>query len=426
MSNTAKTSELTAATAAWVTTAAVIGNVLIWFDLAVFGFFAVQISHNFFPSDDPFGSMVLTLAAFSLSFVVRPLGSFVLGAYADRAGRRAALLLSILLIFFGTATIALIPPFGTIGYVGTVAVVCSRLIQGFAAGGEYGASTAYLAELSQTRRGLIASLQTASQSVSGMLAAAFGIALNATLDFDQLNSWGWRLPFVFGLFIAPIGLYLRAGMRDDSRPSPGPAVSPATALFSETPGHLLCAIGLLAIGTGVTYLLSYLPTYAAQHSPISATVIYTAIFTGFLIQAVAAPLMGHISDRSGRLPVLFVSAIVMALSFYPIFELLSGTPSPVAVIGAIAWLALWKSAYSGPLPALLADLYPHRFRATGVAASYNIGVAAFGGTAPLVMDGLGRALGTHHGPTLYLVGMAMISLIALAVLQRSKTSSVLV
>ncbi len=400
-----------------VTFVTVIGNVLVWFDLALFGFFTPQIAKTFFPASSPNVALLFTLAAFAVSFIVRPFGSYVLGAYADRAGRRSALLLSILLVFFGTATIALMPSFEAIGWIAPVGVLLSRMLQGFAAGGEYGAATAYLAELTDSRRGLITSLQTASQSISGMMAAASGLLLSTFLSPAELDSWGWRLPFLFGLLVAPIGLYLRARMRDDhSDPRSGTGVPIHQALIAD-PIRLGAATCMLAVGTSSTYMLSYLPTYAERHAGIPSGVMYVAVFTAFLLQMLLAPVMGYLSDRAGRPLVLGLSAVVIGATCFPIFSLLVSEQYALVVVLAISWLAICKSAYSGPLPAMLADTFPKSVRATGIAVSYNSGVAIFGGTAPLIMEAVGSLTGSHYGPPIYLALTASISLSSIWILR---------
>ena len=225
--------------------AAVIGNILIWFDIALFGFLALPISKSFFPSGEGDLALLLTLGTFAASFVVRPIGSIILGAYADRHGRKASLLLSIRLIACGTALIAFMPSYDHAGMLAPLGVLVARCIQGFAAGGEYGSSTAYLAEISPGQRGWLASLQTASQAVSGMMAAAFGAALSNWLDPASLVQWGWRLPFVFGLLVVPIGYYLRVNMRELSAPEP--QNNPAAQLIRTRLPALMAGIGLLAV-----------------------------------------------------------------------------------------------------------------------------------------------------------------------------------
>ena len=189
--------------------AASIGNALEWFDLVVYGFFAVVISKLFFPAGNETVSLLLTLGTFGVSFFMRPLGAIVLGAYADRAGRKAALTLSILLMMMGTLIIAVLPTYQSIGLAAPLILVVARLMQGFSAGGEFGSATAFLAEHVPGRRGYFASWQIASQGLTTLLAALFGAVLTSLLSPEQLNEWGWRMPFFFVLLIGPVAWYIR-------------------------------------------------------------------------------------------------------------------------------------------------------------------------------------------------------------------------
>src|SRR3569833_1774608 len=184
--------------------AASIGNALEWFDLVVYGFFAVVIAKLFFPAGNDTVSLLLTLGTFGVSCFMRPLGAIVIGAYADRAGRMAVFSLSILLMMGGTLIIAILPTYRSIGIAAPVILVIARLMQGFSAGGEFGSATAFLAEHVPGRRGFFASWQVASQGLTTLLAAGFGVALTGNLTPDQMASWGWRVPFFFGLLIGPV------------------------------------------------------------------------------------------------------------------------------------------------------------------------------------------------------------------------------
>src|SRR5258708_9664448 len=185
-----------------------IGNALEWYDIAVYGYFAIYVSKAFFPNDDPTMSLLLTFGTFGLSYLARPIGGVMLGAYADRYGRKASLMVSIVMMTFGTLALALMPTYATIGLVAPIAVILARLVQGFSAGGEFGSSTAFLVEHMPHRRGFVASWQFASQGLSGLLASGFGFWLTSAMNPADLQSWGWRLPFLFGGCFGPIGVSL--------------------------------------------------------------------------------------------------------------------------------------------------------------------------------------------------------------------------
>src|SRR5579859_1587330 len=187
-----------------------VGNALEWFDFLVYGYFATIIAKEFFPMQDEWLSTLLAIATFGISFLMRPLGAIVLGVYGDRKGRKAALTLAIALMMVGTFTMAVMPPYASIGLAAPVLILLARLVQGFAVGGEFGSATAFMVEHSASRRGYYASWQFASQGLAAITAAAFGSLLTAWMPPEQLNSWGWRLPFVFGLLVGPVGYYIRS------------------------------------------------------------------------------------------------------------------------------------------------------------------------------------------------------------------------
>jgi MHS family proline/betaine transporter-like MFS transporter len=247
-------------------------NVLEWYDLFIFAFFAVFIAKNFFPMASETASMLLTFGSFGASYLVRPLGGMILGACADRRGRRSALLLTVGLMMVGTAILALIPTYPKIGLVAPIGIFVARLIQGFSAGGEFGASTAMLMEQTPHRGGFLSSWQFATQGLSLLLASVFGFALTRFVTPAELASWGWRLPFFFGLLIGPVGLYLRHFVQD------GPVYTaaehtriPIRDVFRSQKSMLLVSIGKLTVSTGVNHLIQYVPTFAIRELHLDAS-----------------------------------------------------------------------------------------------------------------------------------------------------------
>src|SRR5271156_3006932 len=235
-----------------------IGNALEWYDITLYGYFALYVSKAFFPNDDQTTSLLLTFGTFGLAYLARPIGGIVLGAYADRHGRKASLMISIVLMTFGTLAVALMPSFETIGIVAPIAVVIARLVQGFSAGGEFGSSTAFLVEHAPERRGFIASWQFASQGLSGLLGSGFGALLTSTMDPADLQSWGWRIPFLFGILIGPVGIYIRRHLVDATAPPAAQHGSPVREVFARQKVRVALAIGALAVSTAVNYLIVYM------------------------------------------------------------------------------------------------------------------------------------------------------------------------
>ena len=394
--------------------AASIGNALEWFDILIYGFFATIIAKTFFPASNSTVSLLITLGTFGISYLVRPLGALVLGSYADRRGRKASMMVSIVMMMLGTALIALMPGYATMGIAAPIAVVCARMVQGFSAGGEFGSTTAFMVEQAPERKGFIASFQFASQGLSYLLAAGFGVILTNTLETAALESWGWRLPFLFGILIGPVGLYLRKHVHEGQNFQEARSEEhPVSTVFARQKGRMLLAIGTLVVSTGTSYVILYIPTYAVRqlHLPESFGFM-AAMLTGAILTFVT-PFVGHLSDRVGRVRLMAWAGIVFTLTIYPVFAVLGEHAGLGALMATMAWVGLLKAVYFGALPALMAETFPIETRATGMAISYNIGVTIFGGFAPLIVASLIQATGSKLAPAYYLMLLGVISLIAL-------------
>ncbi|WP_312240666.1 MFS transporter [Pantoea sp.] len=391
-----------------------IGNALEWFDIAVYGFFASYIAHAFFPVDDPSVSLLLTFGSFGVSFLIRPLGAVVLGNYADRHGRKKALLLSINLMMLGGAIITFMPGYAAIGMAAPILILLARLIQGFSAGGEFGSSTAFLVEHFPERKAFIASWQFATQGASTLMASAFGLGLTQLLSESQIQSWGWRIPFAFGLLIGPLGAYIRrhvhepASFRQQER-----APSPLKNLMSRQKELILLAIGLMVISTAVNYMLNYVPTYATKNLHLSGSVAFSATLLAGVILTVVTPLMGLWAERIGRVPLMWGSLLLLVITIWPAFQLVVSHTTALNLMLLVGWMAFLKSIYFSTVPSVMADLFPVSTRASGMAISYNISVMVFGGFAPLICTLLISNTGTSLAPSYYLVVMACLSAAAL-------------
>jgi MFS transporter, MHS family, proline/betaine transporter len=396
-----------------------VGNALEWFDIAIYGYFAVYISKAFFPANDPTTSLLLTFGTFGLSYLARPIGGAMLGAYADRCGRKASLMVSIVMMTFGTLAVALMPSFAVIGVLAPVLVITARLVQGFSAGGEFGSSTAFLVEHMPERRGFVASWQFASQGVSGLLGAGFGAILTSSMNPADLQAWGWRIPFFFGVLIGPVGLYLRNHMEDPGAPPAGKEGAPVKDVFLNQKLAVLLGIGALAISTAVNYLIVYFPTYAVQKLNVPATVGFMASLVAQSAVTLLTPLAGAVSDRIGRTSYMITINVLLLLAIYPAFYVLTRYPTPGIIIGAVFVVATLKALYYGPLAALMAELLPAESRATGLGLGYNIGVMIFGGMGPAIMTALGTiAFFGDMAPGYYLSLVAVLSLASLFTIRR--------
>ncbi|GAB3403786.1 MFS transporter [Erwinia aphidicola] len=396
-----------------------VGNALEWFDIAVYGFFASYIAHAFFPTEDPSVSMLLTFGSFGVSFLIRPLGAIVLGAYADRVGRKKALLMSIMLMMVGGLIITVMPSYQSIGLLAPLMILLARLIQGFSAGGEFGSSTAFLVEHFPERRAFIASWQFATQGASTLMASAFGLGLTSWLTETQIQDWGWRIPFAFGLIIGPVGLYIRRHVHEPaSFVAQEKSHAPLKDLMSRQKTLLLLAMGLMVISTGVNYMLNYVPTYATKTLHLPGSAAFTATLVAGIILTVVTPLMGLWAEKVGRVPLMWGSLILLALTIYPAFRMVVNNTTPTTLILLVGWMALLKSVYFSTVPSMMADLFPITTRASGMAISYNVAVTVFGGFAPLICTLLISATGSSLAPSYYLILLALFSAVALINSQR--------
>lgn len=391
-----------------------LGNALEWFDISVYAYFAAYLSKAFFPTKDPTTSLLLTFGSFALSFLARPIGGVLLGTYADRYGRKASLLLSITMMTCGTLAVALMPSFDRIGVLAPLLVILARLVQGFSAGGEFGSSTAFLVEHMPGRRGFVASWQFASQGMSSLLGAGFGALLTSTLSDAELQSWGWRIPFLFGALIGPVGLYIRNRIDDAMAPPAEKHDTPIRNVLVTQKFRVLLGVGAIATATSVNYLIIYMPTYVVKALHLSPTIGYLAAFAAGIAGIAFNPVAGWISDRVGRTTYLIIMCTVLLLAIFPVFLLLASKPGGIVIVLTVLLLGSLKALYLGAVAALMSELFPPSTRATGLGLSYNIGVTAFGGSGPAIVTWLGTyaAIG-DLAPGYFLTAVCLFSLWAL-------------
>jgi MHS family proline/betaine transporter-like MFS transporter len=399
--------------------AATIGNVFEWFDFVVYGFFAVTLAEVFFPTGNPTVSLLITFGAFGLAYVVRPLGAIVVGGYTDRAGRKNGLLLSIALMMIGTTMMALTPGYATIGLAAPVIITLARLLQGFSVGGEFGSAVSFLTEHGGVRRGFSASWQFATGGIITALASLFGTSLTTLLTHDQLVSWGWRIPYFFGLLVGPAGLYIRSKVVETPEfiEAEKPSTMPLSDLLRRHPLPVLLALGISIISNSSFYLMLYIPTFGVKQLHLPAYTGFIATLVGGLVLAIGCPLAGHWSDKTSRSRIMVVMCLLFVLTAYPAFYLMVAWPSLAACIVAVGWLQLVKAGYSGVLPSLMSEQFPVETRAIGVSLSYSVSVTIFGGFAPLIATWLIAQTGDALSPSYYLMFTALLSLAALIAIQ---------
>ena len=408
--------------------ATVIGNGLEWFDFTVYSFFSPMIGKAFFPAGNELTSLLLALATFGVGFALRPVGAVVIGHYADRSGRRAALSLVILMMAVGTAIVAFTPSYAQIGAAAPILIVLARLIQGFSVGGEFGGATAMLIESAPNeRRGLYASWQYAGQALAALAGSLFGVVLANAMTPAEIDAWGWRLPFIFGLMIAPIGLYLRAGMTETAAfaRAKETAAPPLLEIWRGHRGSVAISFGVTILGTAVVYLVVfYMPTYATKLLGIPARAAFLAATVSSLLYFAISPLAGRLSDRIGRTRLVSAAALGLTLVALPFYRLLTLHPDGTTLLVVQGLLASLLALFAGPSAALIGELFPPEVRSTGISIGYNAAVPLFGGFAPYFVTRLDS--GDHLAPAWYIIVCALPTFAALAALLRKRSGQVAV
>ncbi|PTB19723.1 MFS transporter [Trinickia symbiotica] len=406
------------ASAPKIVVAAVIGNLLEFFDFTVYSYFALTIGKLFFPAQNSVTSTLLSFAVFAVGFLMRPLGGIVIGRYADRAGRRPALTLTIALMALGAAIIGCAPTYAQIGIAAPVLIVVARLTQGFAQGGEFGAATATLLETGDDRsRGFRASWQLASQGAAALLGSGTAALLSFLLDDAQLHSWGWRIPFLMGTLIAPVGIYLRRHIAEE--PSSADAgVRHWRAV--DVRNWFLVIFAIMGMSVASYLLMYYLPTYCIQYLKLPAKLSMLVGVGASLTSLVMCPLYGAWSDRLGRRkPLTVIGRLALLVLIYPAFWGMNHFTTLPAVLAMMFVLMLCYTMGSAPAYALMPESFPKAIRAGFMSSAYAISVSLFGGTSQLVAGWLIRVSGNVMAPAWYMMICVVISLIAVSIFEET-------
>ncbi|HEN8710952.1 MULTISPECIES: MFS transporter [Pseudomonas] len=398
-----------------------LGNALEMYDFTIYSFFAVLIGRHFFPSESALASLLMSLATFGVGFLMRPVGGIIIGRYADRHGRKAALSLTIGLMTLGTALIAFAPTYSQIGIFATFMLVAGRLIQGVSAGGEVGTASVYLMESSTaSKRCQSVSWQAASQGYAALVGAGFGFSLSQLLDPASLESWGWRIPFIFGLLIGPVGLYIRNRLPETHEAAA--AQEGRQPLDPELLKRIGLGIGLMASSTiGMYLFVFYMPTYltTAMHYPQSSAMAIAGISSGCM--AIICPLAGKFADkyqlRKRLLVWTILAPVVLTL---PVFYVLGHVEHMGLAMMCVAALILPTCIGAGAYFALIMEGFPKAQRAFGTSVSYSLGVTLFGGFSPLIATWLIAAMGTPLAPAYYLLVGGAVSLVCLKYFPENK------
>ena len=403
---------MSASSARRALTAAVVGNVLEWYDFAVYSFMAGALGRNFFPTGDPATELLASFAAFGVGFLARPLGGIVLGRLADLQGRKRALLVTIFLMAAGTLIIGLAPTYRTVGVAAPIILLAARLMQGFSAGGEWGGSTAFIVEWApHGRRGLFGSFQQCSVSGGLLLGSAMAATVSSLVSPEAFDAWGWRVPFLVGGLLGPIGLYMRRAMDET------PAYTRVRAAVQPAPAGAPSPIALAARAFGFTVhwtvsyyiFLNFMPTFTQRYAQLTGPQALWSNTVGLIALVVSIPLMGGWSDRIGRRPLLLACCAAFVLLPYPLARLIVTGPPLGAIIAIQLGVAVVIALFGGAGPAAIAEIFPTRIRSTWMTTGYALATAIFGGFAPYVATWLIRATGSPVAWVFYVMAAAIVS-----------------
>jgi MFS transporter, MHS family, proline/betaine transporter len=396
--------------------ACVVGNFLELFDFAIYGFLAVAIGQNFFPASDPLGSLIGSFGAFAAGFIMRPVGAIVLSAIGDRRGRKAVLAFTIVMMAAATGLIGLLPNYQTIGLAAPGLLVLCRMAQGFSTGGEWGGAAVFLVEHSpQGQRGWVSSLQQMGNHLGTIVGSGMVAALTWVLPSDAFQSWGWRIPFLLGALVGPIGLYLRSKVSDT--PAFRAALvecrierTPVRTALAQFGRRMLAAFLITIVGVSANYIFTiYLLNFSIQQLHIAASQALICLLVANLFLTAALPVVGSMSDRVGRKPLMLACCAGYVLLSYPLFSLLNSAPTVLVFLIVQFVFSTLQIFYTGTIAAILAELFPTRVRLTGVSISYGLAATIFGGTAPLFSSLLVKYTGSPISPAFYLIIAGIVS-----------------
>ena len=394
------------------------GNFLEMYDFFVFGYYASAIGKVFFPTGSDFAQLMLAFMTFGAGFLMRPLGGIFLGAYIDHYGRRNGLMLTLGLMAIGTLSIALVPGYATLGALAPAIVVAGRLIQGFSAGVELGGVSVYLAEIATPgNKGFYVSWQSGSQQIAVIFVALLGVLLSTLIPPDSMVVWGWRVPFLIGCLIIPLLFILRSSLKEteefEKRRSTVP--SPREILRQLGQNWQIVLIGMLLVTmTTVSFyfITAYTPTFGREVLKLSnIDSLIVTMFVG-ISNLFWLPVMGAVSDRIGRKPVLIVFTLLMILSAYPALSWLVSSPSFARLLAVELWFSFIYGSYNGAMVVALTEIVPLHVRTSGFSVAYSLATATFGGFTPAVVTYLIHATDNRAVAGLWLMFAAGCGLVA--------------
>lgn len=410
-----------AATRRRVVAAGITGNVLEWYDFAVYGYYAPIIGRLFFPSDDPVTSLIASFGAFAAGFLMRPVGGFVFGHIGDRIGRKRALVLSVMLMAIPTGIIGVLPDHAAVGAAAAVLMVAMRMLQGLSVGGEYTCSVVFLAEHAPAKRRGFFSSWSLFGAVGGILLGSGVAALISNLLSDAaVESWGWRIPFLVGVLVGIVGLAIRRHLPEMAKDA-GEAGdrSPVVEAFRTEWRQILRVAGINVVNAvGFYMIFVYMVTWLVGRvkEPRSDALDINTVSMAALL--VLIPFFGWLSDRTGRRPPMLIGTAGLALFAYPLMQLMHH-PDPLAIqLGQLGFVVL-LAAYFGALPAAMTEMFPHRVRVSAISVSYNVTLGILGGTTPLIATWLIARSHDDLSIAYYLIGCALVSFAVLLTMRET-------
>ncbi|TDV67821.1 MFS transporter [Pseudomonas sp. LP_7_YM] len=401
------------------------GNFLEMFDFMVYGFYATAIAKTFFPADSEFASLMLSLATFGAGFLMRPLGAIFLGAYIDHHGRKKGLVITLAMMAMGTVLIACVPGYATLGVAAPLLVLIGRLLQGFSAGVELGGVSVYLAEISTPgRKGFFVSWQSASQQAAVVFAGLLGVGLNHWLSPEDMGQWGWRVPFLIGCLIVPAIFVIRSSLEETPefearakkhRPTLGEVVRSIGQNF----GLVIAGMALVVMTTVSFYLITaYTPTFGKNELHLSDLDSLLVTVCVGISNFIWLPVMGSLSDKIGRKPLLLGATILAIVTAYPALSWLTANPTFANLLMVELWLSFLYGSYNGAMVVALTEIMPVEVRTTGFSLAYSLATATFGGFTPAACTYLIHVLDNKAAPGIWLSGAAVLGLLATLVLFR--------
>jgi MHS family proline/betaine transporter-like MFS transporter len=396
------------------------GNILEFYDFAVYAYLASILGRNFFPAGSETVSLLSAFAVFGVGFLIRPLGGFLIGRFGDRHGRKPALLFTIVLMSIGTGLIGVIPTYAQIGIAAPIMLTLARLLQGFSAGGEWGGGATFIVEWAPPgRRGFYGGIHVVTIYLGLALGSAVAAALSTGLSPETMTAWGWRVPFIVGAIIGPLGLIVRRKIDESPvfvEAQAQPEGETARGIL-RTMGHAFCFAAMQAVLTYV--FLGYFPTFTQKFAGLSAS---QALWSTALAIATIVPvglLSGALSDRIGRKPPMIASCVGFVVLAYPMFYIVVHSASVATVMAVQAVAGMLTGLFLGTMPATLVEMFPTKTRLMGLSTSFNASTGLFGGFAPFIATWLVAATGAPTSVAFFVSGAAVVSLVAVLMLKET-------